>query len=170
MQAFAKELRVSWLAEHIDAVLAQRLATRAYQALNRVCVNKAKRVRFKSRGRGLSSIEHKRNDTGLRFVLHTPEEGHAGYVVWHDDQLAAIINWNDPLIKHGLDHRIKYARLMRRKASSERAAGADGQGCRYFVQLALEGVPYRKPKHTVGSDTIGADLGPSTIAPRCPER
>src|SRR5713226_189036 len=75
---FAKGLRVCWVADHLDAVLAQRLATRAYQALNRVCVSKAKRVRFKSRGRGLSSIENKRNDTGLRFVLHTPQAGHAG--------------------------------------------------------------------------------------------
>jgi hypothetical protein len=32
------------------------------------------------------------------------------------------------------------------------------------VQLALEGTPYHKPKHTVGTDTIGIDLGPSTIA------
>jgi hypothetical protein len=32
------------------------------------------------------------------------------------------------------------------------------------VQLALEGVPFHKPKHTVGTDTIGADLGPSSIA------
>src|SRR6266436_6124956 len=32
----ARELRVSWLAEHLDAVLAQTLASRAYQALNRV--------------------------------------------------------------------------------------------------------------------------------------
>jgi hypothetical protein len=160
----ARELRVSWLAEHLDAVLAQTLASRAYRALNRVCVGEARRVRFRSRGRGLSSIENKRNDTGLRFVLQTQEEGHAGYVVWYDDQLAAIIDWNDPVVKHGLDHRIKYARLIRRKASGERAAGADGQGRRYFVQLALEGVPYHKPRHKVGSDTIGVDLGPSTIA------
>src|SRR6266567_9007361 len=104
----AKTLRVCWVANHLDAVLAQRLATRAYQALNRVCVGKARRVRFKSRRRGLSSIENKRNDTGLRFVLHTPEEGHAGYLVGHDDQLAAIINWNDPVVKHALAHRIKY--------------------------------------------------------------
>ena len=33
----AKELRVAWLAEHLDAVLAQTLASRAYSALNRVC-------------------------------------------------------------------------------------------------------------------------------------
>src|SRR6266700_1626573 len=163
-QGFAKELRVSWLADHLDAVLAQTLATRAYRALNRVCVGQARRVRFKSRGRGLASLENKRNYTGLRFVLQTPEEGHAGYMVWHDDQLGALIDWNDPLVKHGLDQPIKYARLIRRPASSPRAQGADREGDRYFVQLALRGAPYQKPKHEVGKDTIGLDLGPASIA------
>ena len=166
----AKHARVCWLAEHLDAVLAQTLASRAYAALNRVCIGEARRVRFKSRARGLDSLENKRNDTGLRFVLHAPEEGSAGSLLWKEDQLPARIDWNDRVVKHGLDHPIKYARLIRRKASSERAAGADGEGYRYSVQLVLEGVPYHKPKHTVGSDTIGADLGPSTIAPRCPGR
>ncbi|HEX6482979.1 MAG TPA: transposase [Ktedonobacteraceae bacterium] len=160
----AKALRVSWLADHLDAVLAQTLATRAYQALNRVCLGEARRVRFKSRGRGLSSIENKRNDTGLRFVLHKPEEGQQGFLIWQNDQVPALINWNDPVVKHGLDHQAKYARLLQRKASSPQAEGADCQGYRYYVQLALEGIPYHKPKHTVGSDIIGADLGPSTIA------
>src|SRR6266702_611324 len=157
-------LRTAWVAEHLDAVPAQTLAIRAYRALNRVCLGKAKRVRFKSRGRGLSSIENKRNDTGLRFVLHKPAEGNQGYLIWKDDQLAARIDWNDPVVKCGLEHRIKYVRLVQRKASSPQAKAADAQGYRYDVQLALEGVPYRKPKHTVGSDTVGADLGPSTIA------
>jgi hypothetical protein len=160
----AKTLRVSWLADHLDAVLAQTLATRAYHALNRVCLGEARRVRFKSRGRGLSSLENKRNDTGLRFVLQKPEEGNQGYLIWKDDQLPALIDWKDAVVKYGLDHRIKYARLVQRKASSPRAQGADAQSFCYFVQLALEGVPYQKPKHTVGSDIIGADLGPSTIA------
>jgi hypothetical protein len=35
-----------------NAVLAQTLASRAYHALNRVCLGEARRVRFKSRGRG----------------------------------------------------------------------------------------------------------------------
>src|SRR5215471_1710609 len=74
----ARKLRIAWLADHLDAVLAQMLASRAYHALNRVCVGKARRVRFKSKSRGLSSIENKRNDTGLRFVLQKPEEGNAG--------------------------------------------------------------------------------------------
>ena len=160
----AKELRVSWLAEHLDAVLAQTLATRAYRALNRVCVGKARRVRFKSRGRGLGSIENKRNDTGLRFVLETPEEGHRGYLIWHEDRLPALIEWDDPVVAHGLAHQIKYARLVRRSACSPRAQGADREGDRYFVQLVLKGTPYHKPKHVVGTDTVGLDLGPSSIA------
>ncbi len=160
----AKRLRTSWIAEHLDAVLAQTLATRAYHALNRVCLGKARRVRFRSRGRGLSSIENKRNDTGLRFVLEPPEEGNRGWLIWKDDQMPAVIDWDDEVVAHGLRHHIKYARLIRRPASSPRAQGADCQGYRYFVQLACEGVPHRKQKHAVGSDTIGADLGPSTIA------
>ena len=164
LHEYAKTARCTWIAEHLDAVLAQKLATRAYRALNRVCLGQAKRVRFKTKARRLDSIENKRNDTGLRFVLETPEEGHQGYLVWKEDQLSAIIDWNDPIVKHGLDHKIKYARLIRRRATSSRAQGADREGDRYFVQLALSGMPYHKPKHTVGSDTIGADLGPSTIA------
>jgi hypothetical protein len=162
---FARALRVSWLADHLDAVLAQTLATRAYRALNRVCVGKARRVRFKSRGRGLSSLENKRNDTGLRFVVRTPGEGQQqGYLLWHDDQLEALIDWNDPVVTHGLAHPIKYARLVRRRASGPHAQGVDSQGERYFVQLALVGVPFQKPKHGAGSDIVGLDLGPASIA------
>ena len=164
LHEYAKTARVCWIADHLDAVLAQTLATRAYQALNRVCVGDARRVRFKSRGRGLSSLENKRNDTGLRFVLQKPEEGNRGFLIWQDDQVEAVIDWEDEVVAHGLRQRIKYARLVQRCASSERAAGADARGFRYVVQLVLQGVPHRKQKHAVGNDIIGADLGPSTIA------
>ena len=159
-----KGLNCAWIAKHVDAVLAQTLATRAYRALNRVCLGQARRVRFKSRGRGLSSVENKRNDTGLRFVLEPPEVGNAGYLLWQDDRLPASIDWEDPVVTYGLRHPIKYARLLVRQASSARAAGADAAGQRYCVQLALAGVPYQKAKQAVGSDTVGLDLGPSTIA------
>src|SRR5512135_1007277 len=121
----SKARRVSWVADHLDAALAQRLASRAYHALNRLCLGQARRVRFKSRGRGLSSIENKRNDTGLRFELQQPEEGNQGFLVWKDDRLPAVIDWHDPVITYGLGHRIKYARLIQRKASSPHAQGAD---------------------------------------------
>jgi hypothetical protein len=161
----ARKLWVSWLAEHLDAVLAQTLATRAYRALNRVCLGKARRVRFKSKSRGLDSIENKRNDTGMRFVLRSGATGRPqGYLLWHDDQLRAIIDWDDPVVAHGLAHEIKYARLVRRRASSPRALGADRQGERYYVQLVLTGLPHHKPKHSAGSDTVGLDLSPASIA------
>jgi hypothetical protein len=54
--------------------------------------------------------------------------------------------------------------LVRRKASSPNAQGADVQGYRFYVQLILEGIPYQKPKHAVGTGVVGLDLGPSTIA------
>jgi hypothetical protein len=120
--------------------------------------------RFKSRGRGLCSIENKRNDTGLRFVLHTPEEGHLGYLVWNQDRLPSLLDWNDSVVTHGLAQRIKYACLIRRPASSSQAKGADATGCRYVVQLALEGSPHHKLKHAVGSDVMGLDVGHSTLA------
>lgn len=79
-------------------------------------------------------------------------------------RLSALIDWDDPVVCHGLRHPIKYARLIRRKASSPNAQGADMQGYRYFAQLILEGKPHQKKKHTVGTEVIGLDLGPSTIA------
>ncbi len=101
---------------------------------------------------------------GCASCCRSQQEGNQGIVLWKGDALGALIDWNDPVVKHGLAHRIKYARLIRRRASSQRAAGADSQGNRYSVQLALEGLPYHKPKHLVGSDTIGLDLGPSSVA------
>ncbi len=164
LHAYATRARTSWIAEHIDSNTAQKLATRAYQAANRVCLGQAKKVRFKSHKRGLDSVEGKSNATGLRFVLERPEQGRAGYLAWQKDRLPAMIEWNDPVVKHSLDQRIKYVRLIRRRASSPQAQGADCDGYRYYAQLALEGVPYQKPKHHVGTATVGLDLGPSTIA------
>ena len=164
LHAFATRARTSWIAEHIDSNTAQKLATRAFQAAQRVCLGQAKKVRFRSRGRGLDSLEGKTNKSGIRFVLQVSEEGNAGWLVWHDDHLPALIDWNDPVLKHGLSQRIKYVRLLRRHASSSRAKGADCEGYRYFAQVVVEGLPYQKPKHVVGTGTLGLDLGPSTIA------
>ncbi len=164
LHAFGKTARVHWLAEHLDSTLAQTLATRAYHALNRVCVGKAKHVRFKSKGRGLNSVEGKRNDTGLRFVLQKPEEGNQGWVIWGQDRLPVLIDWHDPVLVHGLTGRVKYVRLVRRKASSPAAKGTDSTGHRYYAQLNVEGKPYLKPKNQPGTDILGLDIGPSTLA------
>src|ERR1051326_6066668 len=115
-----KGLNCTWIADHVEAVVAQTLATRAYRALNRVCLGQARRVRFRSRSRGISSVENKRNDTGLRFVLQPPEEGNVGSLLWQEAQSPAMIDWEDPVVTYGLAHRIKYARLIERQAGSAR--------------------------------------------------
>ena len=164
LHEYAKRARVGWIADHIDSTMAQTLATRAYQAVNRVCVGKAKRVRFRSKGRGIDSVEGKRNDVGMRFLLD-PNAGDGGFLIWNEQVIPAIIDWLDPVVQHGMRHKIKYVRLVRRKTSSPQAQGADHDGNRYSVQLVLEGHAFVKPKHEqVGNDTIGLDIGPSTLA------
>jgi hypothetical protein len=164
LHAYATRARTAWIADHIDSNTAQKLATRAYQAANRVCPGQARRVRFKSKGRGLDSLEGKTNKQGLRFVLQAPEEGNQGVLLFQQDYLPALIDWNDPVIQHGLDHPIKFVRLLPRRASSPQAQGADCEGYGYYAQLALEGIPYQKPKHQVGVTTIGLDLPRTQIS------
>jgi len=164
LHEYAKLARVSWIVDHIESTMAQTLATRAYQAVNRVCVGKAKRVRFRSKGRGIDSVEGKRNDVGMRFVFD-PNAGDGGFLIWNKEIIPAIIDWRDPVVQHGMRHPIKYVRLVRRKASSPQAQGADKDSNRYYVQLVLEGHAFVKPKHEEGGkDTIGLDIGPSTLA------
>jgi transposase len=164
MHEYAKSARVSWIADHIESTMAQTLATRAYQAANRVCVGRAKRVRFRSKRRGIDSVEGKRNDVGMRFVLD-PNAGDGGFLIWNTEVIPAIIDWRDPVVQHGMRHKVKYVRLIRRKASSPQAPGADHEGNRYFVQLIFEGHAFVKPKHEkVGTSPVGLDIGPSTLA------
>lgn len=159
MHAFATSARTSWIAAHIDANTAQTLATRAFRAVQRVAFGKAKKVRFRSKGRGLDSLEGKTNKQGMRFVLDKSAAGNQGWLVWGKLKVAALIAWQDPVIRHGLACRIKYVRLVRRKATSPTAQGADYTGQRYYLQLLVEGKPYQKPANKPGSTVIGLDLG-----------
>ncbi len=49
VQAYATRVRHSWIADHIDAHTAQKLATRAYAAAEKVMYGRAKSVRFKGK-------------------------------------------------------------------------------------------------------------------------
>src|SRR5215475_13101361 len=115
LHAFATQANTSWIADHMDANTAQTLASRAYHAANRVCVGQARRVRFRSKGRGLSSLEGKTNAQGIRFVLQRPHEGNQGWLVWGKERISALIDWPDPVVLYGLLRRCrsKYVRLRR---------------------------------------------------------
>ena len=43
---FAKEANCTWISDHINSMMAQTLATRAYRAVNRVCLGQAKHVQI----------------------------------------------------------------------------------------------------------------------------
>jgi len=122
------------------------LATRAFNASQKVAFGLAKKVRFKGKNQ-LDSLEGKANKTGIRWLNQA--------LVWGKLNLQPSIKGNDPVILHGLSSRIKYVRLVRRRLNNK---------TRYYAQLICEGQPFTKPKNRIGSGVVGLDIGPSTIA------
>ena len=158
LHAYAGEVKNSWIGEHIGINVAQKLATRAFEAVEKLLYRKAKRVRFKTKNQ-IDSIEEKTNKTGmmwketaLRFQNHL---------------IPALIDSSDPVIAYGLSKRVKYCRLVRRRVRGQTL---------YYVQLVCEGTPLSlserkclkiksgKVKLPQNHGTIGLDVGPSTVA------
>jgi len=131
-----------WLGEHLDANTIQKIATRAFKAVQQYAFGKRGRPRFKGINQ-LDSVEGKTNTSGIRF-----KDDH---VEWLGLNLPAIIKPDDPVIVHGLSSRVKYVRLVRRRLNGKP---------RYYAQLVCEGKPYRKEKNTLGEGRIGVDPGP----------
>jgi len=143
----ATKIRNSWINNHIDSNTAQKLARRAFKAVQKVAFGQAKRVRFKSKNQ-LKSVEGATNRTGIRY-----EDD--GYVLWKGLKLKCIEDKNDEVVTHGLSHRVKYCRIIKRIFNGK---------VRFFVQLVLEGKPLIKDKNKPADDIVGLDIGPSTIA------
>ena len=157
LSQYATRIHPSWIGDHVDAVLGQTLVRRAFAAVNKMALGQAKKVRFKGK-RGLhqiGSLEGKSNAAGLRWRQGTLE--------WGGLVLPMVPGADhDPIIAYGLAQRIKYVRLVRRIIKGRR---------RWYAQLIGEGVPMRKIdartgrfKHPYGSEALGLDIGPSTIA------
>jgi hypothetical protein len=162
LHAYAAVIKNSWIGEHIGIHVAQKLATRAYRAVEKVAFGFAKHVRFKRYG-GLHSIEGKNNATGLIWKGTFLKVGKL--------EIPALIDSSDPVIVHGLSCRIKYCRLVQRIIKGK---------IRLFVQLCCEGKTLSaKDRHFLRSKkpsterrksliseggSVGMDIGPSTIA------
>jgi len=155
LHAYTTQIRKSWIGNHIDANTAQKLATRAFKAVQRVAFGQAKRVRFKGKNQ-FKSVEGKTNTTGIRYKDD-------GYVLWTGIKLKCIIDVKqkglalsaDKVVVHGLSHRVKYCRIVKRIFNGK---------ARFFVQLVLEGKPLVKEKNETKDKIVGLDIGPSTIA------
>ena len=160
LSRYATQIHHSWIGEHVDAVIGQTLTKRAFQAVNRMALGQAKKVRFKGR-RGLHQIgglEGKSNHAGLRW--------RDGALHWGSLVLPMKTKADrDPVIAYGLTQRIKYVRLVRHPIRGR---------VRWFARLVCEGLPMRKldPKtgqfqHPYGTETPG--LGHRPVH-HCPGR
>jgi putative transposase len=143
---YAVGIRHGWIEEHINVHIAEKIATRAFKAVQKKAFGIAKNVRFKGKNQ-FDSLEGKNNQTGLMFENNI--------LYWSGLEIPCIVDQENKLIAYGLQHRIKYCRLVRRKINGKN---------RFYVQLILEGIPYQDPEKKIGNEEIGLDVGPSTIA------
>jgi putative transposase len=146
LHAYAAQFNHCWLGEHLDIHVIQKLATRAFQAVQQYAFGKRGRPRFKGSNQ-MDTVEGKWNESGIRWREDRVE--------WLGLTLHAIIDPKDRVIAHGLSCRIKYVRLVRRKLNGRN---------RFYAQLVCEGRPYQKVWHRPGKGVVGLDIGPSTIA------
>ena len=135
-----------WIAKNIDSNTQQKLATRAFNASEKILFGRAKKLKFKVPSR-FRSLEGKTNKQGIRWK--------DDQLVWGKLKIKPIINWLNPVIKHGLDSRVKYVRIIWRNLNGKR---------RWYIQLINEGLPYQKPQNYIADGLIGIDLNVSNIA------
>ncbi|MEO1377485.1 MAG: transposase [Cyanobacteria bacterium J06635_10] len=135
-----------WIAKNVDSNTQQKLATRAFKAVERVLFGQAKQVRFKIAPR-FKSVEGKSNRQGLRWLNDK--------VVWCGLTIEPIIDWNNPVMVHGLNSPVKYCRLLWRNLNGKK---------RWYLQLVNKGTPYKKPQNYVTRGIVGLDVNISNVA------
>jgi len=160
-------------AKNIGSLEAQKLATRAFDAVEKIHYHRAKNVHFK-RWSDNFSIENKVNTTGLRYE--------DGFILWGKQtrvskknpiaqpekgtiKTSLIVKRNDRYAQLALCDRTKYVRVIVREIRGE---------IRYFAQLVQEGFPPDKSSwkknRTISADVtkrVGLDQGTSTLAIVC---
>ena len=145
LQHYAVGIRNSWIKEHIGVHIAQKIATRAFKAVQKKAFGIAKNVRFKGKNQ-FDSLEGKNNKTGLIFRNNT--------LYWSGLEIPCIVDKDNDLISYGLKHRVKYCRIVRRKINGRN---------RFYLQLILEGIPFPNSENKMGSEEMGLDVGAGTI-------
>lgn len=131
----------------VGSLEAQKLATRAFQAVEKLHYHQAKRVNFVPNGE-LISVENKSNTTGLRWK--------DGRVIWGNLNLGVRTKKNDHYAAEALTHRVKYIRIVPKLIRGKQ---------RFYVNLILEGYPPSKNRQAGPVDQrVGIDPGVSTMA------
>ncbi|MBE9213214.1 transposase [Plectonema cf. radiosum LEGE 06105] len=138
--------RSKWITSKLGAHEKQTIGTRAFKAVDKILFGQAKKVRFKVTTR-FKSVEGQSNATGIRVVNNQ--------VLWKKLILIPVIDWNNPVLVHGLNSPVKYCRILWRNLNRKR---------RWFIQLINEGLPYQKPQNYVTQGIVGLDINISNVA------
>ena len=106
LHAYAQQFGHAWVGERLDSLTIQKVATRAFQAVQQYAFGKRGKPRFKGKG-WYDSVEGKTNSSGILWREDA--------VRWLGLELPASINLQDEVIAHGLSCPVKFVRLVRRK-------------------------------------------------------
>ena len=131
---------------NIGSQVVQKIASRAFRAVEKVKFGKARKVNFKSIYTDEFSIENNKNGVNITY--------RDGTVTWA--KLECKIDKKNNYTLEGLKSRTKYCRIIKKRIRDRN---------RFYVQLIQEGYPPKKKNRIVGNNTsVGLDIGPSTIA------
>ena len=131
---------------HLGINEVQKLATRAFQTVEKYHYCKAKKVFFKSFKDNIS-IENKSNQTGLRIKDLK--------IIWGTLSMSFKVKNNDKYAQLALLDKTKYVRVLKHEIRGKE---------RFFVQLIQEGLPPKKHQTSTVENRVGIDIGTSTIA------
>ncbi|WP_177160507.1 hypothetical protein, partial [uncultured Fusobacterium sp.] len=131
---------------HLGINEVQKLATRAFKAVEKFHYGKAKKVYFKSFKDDMS-VENKSNKTGLRIKDLK--------IIWGNLSIPFKVKKNDKYAQLALLDKTKYVRVLKREIRGKE---------KFFVQLIQEGLPPKKHQISTVENRVGIDIGTSTVA------
>lgn len=129
----------------LDINTAQKVATRAWKALEKVMFGDGKKVTFKRYGE-FNSLEGKVNTTGIRFKDNQ--------LVWGKIKIPVKIRENDTYAQQALQDKVKYCRIVRKTIRGK---------YKFYLQLVLDGIPPSK-RNSYGDSRVGIDPSLRSIA------
>lgn len=155
LHAYAKEIAKSChLKDHLDSFLIQKQATKAFNSAHQYLIAKRGRPRFKPY-LTLHSVEGKSNKSGIRFKEN-------GQVVWNIKggsklSIPVIFDLKDKygVEANALSSKLKYNRIIRKRIRGK---------THWYLQIIVKGRPLIKSIHLSKDDSVGIDIGPSSIA------
>ena len=138
--------------DRMSANETQKIGTRVFNAVKEYAFGKRGRPRFKGKHRPLHSLEGKNNVAGIRWSKETSA------VSWGKGFVLPVILptvSKDPYLHAALESETKYCRMVWRMEKGVK---------RWFVQLVQKGNAPAKYEFLSSGQTVGLDIGPSTIA------